>query len=221
MQPAQDITVGGRLARTQYQYTLQDADPNELERLGAEVFWRKSVRTLHQVRDVTTDQQNAGTTATLKIDRDAAARFGIQPQQIDDTLYDAFGQRQVVQYFTQLNSYWVVLGRAARDLEGDVGTLRDLYVRAHDRYRRAACRHAGAHWSTDPITPLAVNHQSAVSRRHHQLQHGANGRIARRCGEGHHSRALNQQLGVPPARCRVRSRAMRRRSRARWPRSPI
>ena len=68
------------------------------------------IRAMSQLRDVATDQQNAGTTATLIIDRDAAARFGIQPQQIDDTLYDAFGQRQVVQYFTQVNSYWVVLG---------------------------------------------------------------------------------------------------------------
>ena len=155
MQPAQDITVGGRLARTQFQYTLQDADPNELNAWAPKLL--AEVRKLHQVRDVTSDQQNAGTTATLKIDRDAAARFGIQPQQIDDTLYDAFGQRQVVQYFTQLNSYWVVLG-VPHAREGDTATLRDLYVRSATG--TVVPLTALVHLSTDPVTPLAVNHQS-------------------------------------------------------------
>jgi HAE1 family hydrophobic/amphiphilic exporter-1 len=67
------------------------------------------LQNLPMLRDVTTDQQNGGTTATITIDRDQAARFGIQPQVIDDTLYDAFGQRQITQYFTQVNSYHVVL----------------------------------------------------------------------------------------------------------------
>jgi multidrug efflux pump subunit AcrB len=155
MQPSQDITVGGRLARTQYQYTLQDTDAAELNTWAPRILER--IRGMKDVQDVATDQQNAGTTATLVIDRDAAARFGIQPQQIDDTLYDAFGQRQVVQYFTQVNSYWVVLG-VPPDLEGRVNTLRTLYVRGSNG--TAVPLSTLVHVSTVPVTPLAVNHQS-------------------------------------------------------------
>jgi hydrophobe/amphiphile efflux-1 (HAE1) family protein len=191
MQPAQDITVGGRLSRTQYQYTVQDADPAELNTWAPKILAK--VRGLTQVRDVTSDQQNAGTTATLKIDRDAAARFGIQPQQIDDTLYDAFGQRQVVQYFTQLNSYWVVLG-VPRDREGNIGTLRDLYVRGSTG--NVVPLSALVHLSTDPITPLAVNHQSqfpAVTISFNMAPGQSLGAAVSAIT------AINQQLGVPPS----------------------
>ena len=71
--------------------------------MGAKIL--EKLKRCRELRDVATDQQNAGTTLTLKIDRDMASRFGIQPQLIDDTLYDAFGQRQVTQYFTQVNTY--------------------------------------------------------------------------------------------------------------------
>ena len=107
LQPAQDINVGGRSSATQFQYTLQDADPVELN-LWANKLLAK-FKTLPELVDVATDQQNGGATVTLKIDRDQASRFGIAPQTIDSTLYDAFGQRQVTQYFTNLNSYHVVL----------------------------------------------------------------------------------------------------------------
>ena len=86
---------------------LQDADLDELNQWAPKILAK--LKTLPELRDVATDQQTGGTTYTLTIDRDQAARFGIQPQLIDDTLYDAFGQRQVTQYFTQLNSYHVVL----------------------------------------------------------------------------------------------------------------
>jgi len=155
MQPAQDITVGGRLARTLYQYTLQDADPNELNEWAPRLL--EKVRGLKLLRDVTTDPQVAGTTATLTIDRDAAARFGIQPQQIDDTLYDAFGQREVTQYFTQLNSYYVI-EEVPPGLEGNPKTLGSLYVKGASGI--AVPLSAVMHSSTVPITPLAVNHQS-------------------------------------------------------------
>jgi hydrophobe/amphiphile efflux-1 (HAE1) family protein len=155
MQPAQDINVGGRLSRTLYQYTLQDADDNELNTWAPRMLQR--MQTLPQLRDVATDQQIAGTTATLTIDRSAAQRFGIEPQQIDDTLYDAFGQREVTQYFTQLNSYFVILEVPAQ-LEGDVATLRKLYVRAPSG--QAVPLSVLVHTDTKPITPLAVNHQS-------------------------------------------------------------
>jgi hydrophobe/amphiphile efflux-1 (HAE1) family protein len=107
LQAAQDVTMGGRPARSQFQYTLQDAD---LEELGAWApLMLDKLRTLPELRDVATDQQSNATTAVLTIDRDTAGRFGIQPQLIDDTLYDAFGQRWVTQYFTQLNQYRVVM----------------------------------------------------------------------------------------------------------------
>jgi hydrophobe/amphiphile efflux-1 (HAE1) family protein len=155
MQPAQDITVGGRTSRTMYQYTLQDADPAELNSWAPKLLDR--VKGLKQVRDVTSDQQIAGTTATLTIDRDAAARYNIQPQQIDDTLYDAFGQREVTQYFTQLSSYYVIL-EVPPQLEGDLNTLRSLYVKGTTG--NVVPLSSLVKLSTVPIAPLAVNHQS-------------------------------------------------------------
>ena len=137
------------------------------------------MQALPQLRDVATDQQIAGTTATLTIDRSAAQRFGIQPQQIDDTLYDAFGQREVTQYFTQLNSYFVIL-EVPPQLEGDLATLRKALCAGAATVRRCRCRR----WCVPtplPITPLAVNHQSqfpAVTISFNL----APGRRARRCG---------------------------------------
>jgi multidrug efflux pump subunit AcrB len=191
MQPAQDITVGGRLARTQYQYTIQDADAGELNTWAPRLL--DKIRGMKEVRDVATDQQNSGTTATLVIDRDAAARFGIQPQQIDDTLYDAFGQRQVVQYFTQVNSYWVVMGVPDK-LEGDVNTLRSLYVRAGNG--TSVPLSTLVHVSTVPVTPLAVNHQSqfpAVTISFNLAPGASLGDAVNQI------LALNRTLGVPPS----------------------
>src|SRR6185295_13299522 len=107
MQAAQDVRLGGRATRTQFEFTLQDANLEELNEWAPKILTK--MQTLSQLRDVATDQQSKGTTLELKINRDTASRYGIQPQLIDDTLYDAFGQRQVTQYFTQLNSYHVIL----------------------------------------------------------------------------------------------------------------
>ena len=107
LQVLQDIKVGGRLGRTQYQYTLQDADLDELDVWAPKLVAK--LQGLKQLADVTSDQQANAATATLTIDRDRAARFGIQPTLIDATIYDAIGQRQVAQYFTQLNAYHVIL----------------------------------------------------------------------------------------------------------------
>ncbi|HEX4113797.1 MAG TPA: efflux RND transporter permease subunit [Stellaceae bacterium] len=155
MQPAQDINVGGRLSRTMYQYTLQDVDAAELDDWAPKML--KKIQALPMLRDVATDQQIAGTTATLTIDRDAAQRLGIQPAQIDDILYDAFGQREVAQYFTQLNSYFVIL-EVTPQLAGDLGTLDELYVRGAGG--QAVKLSALVHVDTDRVAPLAVNHQS-------------------------------------------------------------
>src|SRR5207253_6292925 len=107
MQPVQDLTVEDRVSRTQFQYSLEDADATELNDWSKRIL--DKLRTLPELRDVASDQQNGGLKADLVIDRDTAARFGILPQAIDDTLYDAFGQRQVSTIFTQLNQYHVVL----------------------------------------------------------------------------------------------------------------
>src|SRR5712691_131625 len=107
LQPVQDLTVEDRVSRTQYQYSLEDPDPKELS-LWTPRFVRK-LQELPQLRDVASDDQNLGLQARLVIDRDTASRFGIRPQTIDDTLYDAFGQRQISTIFTQSNQYRVVL----------------------------------------------------------------------------------------------------------------
>jgi HAE1 family hydrophobic/amphiphilic exporter-1 len=107
MQAGQDINVGGRLARTQYQYTLTDTNLSELNDWTPRIV--EKLQALPQLADVTSDQQNAAPTANVTIDREKASSYGITPALVDATLYDAIGQRQVAQYFTQLNSYNVVL----------------------------------------------------------------------------------------------------------------
>ncbi|MGC9960187.1 efflux RND transporter permease subunit, partial [Roseiarcus sp.] len=133
LQAAQDVTVGGRFSRTQFQYTVQDANFDELTAWSSKIL--DKLKSLPELRDVATDQQTSGTTLTLKIDRDMASRYGIQPQLIDDTLYDAFGQRQVTQYFTQVNTYYVV-EEVLPSLLGDPATL-----------------------ATAPIAALSISHQ--------------------------------------------------------------
>ncbi len=107
LQPMQDLTVEDRVSRTQYQYTLEDADPKELSRWAPALA--EELQKLPALRDVSSDQQDQGLASLLVIDRSTASRLGITPQVIVDTLYDAFGQRQVSTMFTQLNQYRVVL----------------------------------------------------------------------------------------------------------------
>jgi len=107
LQPMQDLTVEDRVSRTQYQYTLEDADPEELSRWAPTFV--ETLQALPELRDVGSDQQDQGLASLLVIDRSTASRLGITPQLIVDTLYDAFWQRQVSTMFTQLNQYRVVL----------------------------------------------------------------------------------------------------------------
>jgi hydrophobe/amphiphile efflux-1 (HAE1) family protein len=155
LQAAQDINVGGRLSKTQYQFTLQDADLPELYEWAPKVL--EKLQSLKTLRDQATDQQMAGITATLTIDRDRASSYGITPQQIDDTLYDAFGQRQITQYFTQLNSYHLIL-EVPPDLQGQIGTLDKLYVRSASG--RAVPLSTFVKIDTNPVVPLSLSHQS-------------------------------------------------------------
>ena len=155
LQAAQDVRMGGRSTRTQYQYTLQDADLAELNEWSPKVLAK--LQSLPQLRDVATDQQMSGTTLQMTIDRDQASRFGIQPQLIDDTLYDAFGQRQITQYFTQVNSYRVIL-EVTPELQGDIGTLNRLYLRTPATGQLVPLS-TFVHWTTAPVRPLSISHQ--------------------------------------------------------------
>jgi hydrophobe/amphiphile efflux-1 (HAE1) family protein len=155
LQAAQDIRVGGRLTKTEFQYTLQDADLAELYQWSPKIL--DKLQSLPMLRDITTDQQMSGTTATLTIDRDQAARFGVQPQVIDDTLYDAFGQRQITQYFSQVNSYHLILEVTPEQL-GAVDTLDKLYVKSSSG--QAVPLSTFVKWTTTPVQPLSISHQS-------------------------------------------------------------
>jgi HAE1 family hydrophobic/amphiphilic exporter-1 len=107
LQANQDITLGGRAARSQYQYTLSDADLDELNAWAPRML--EAMERMPQLKDVSTDQQSTAPSATLTIDRDAASRFGIAPADIDSAIYNQIGSREVAQYFTQLNAYHVIL----------------------------------------------------------------------------------------------------------------
>jgi hydrophobic/amphiphilic exporter-1 (mainly G- bacteria), HAE1 family len=155
LQAAQDVNVGGRAARTQFQYTLQDANLDELNDWAPKLL--EKLKTLPELRDVATDQQMSGTTLTIDINRDRAARFGLTPQQIDDTLYDAFGQRQVAQYFTQQNSYHVIM-EILPDLQGDPQNLDKIYIRSPTTGQLVQLA-TFATWTTVPTKPLSISHQ--------------------------------------------------------------
>jgi multidrug efflux pump subunit AcrB len=155
LQPAQDITVGGRLARGQYQYTLQDPSLTELNTWAPRML--EKFKTLPQLADVSTDQQSNAPLLSISINRDAAACFGIQPQVIDDTLNDAFGQRQVAQYFTQTDSYFVVL-EVLPELQRDMKTLQQIYLKAADGQPVPLATLVNV--DTTKTGPLSVSHQS-------------------------------------------------------------
>ena len=153
LQPVQDVRTGGRPAAAQYQYTLQGDNATELLDWAPRVLGR--LKKLPELTDVNSDQQNKGLQASLVIDRATASRLGITPQAIDDTLYDAFGQRQVSTMYTQLNQYHVVMEVEPKFWQNPVG-LKYIYVRSTkgDLVPLAAFTHY------EPSTaPLAVNHQ--------------------------------------------------------------
>ncbi|MBV8393056.1 MAG: efflux RND transporter permease subunit, partial [Alphaproteobacteria bacterium] len=156
LQAAQDVRVGGRASRTQYQYTLQDSDIDELNQWSPRVLAK--LRGLPELRDVATDQAIAGTTLTLAIDRDQASRYGISMQTIDDTLYDAFGQRLIAQYFTQLSSYFVIM-EVLPQLQGEPQSLDRIYIKAPSTNAEVPLSTL-ARWTTMPIKPLSISHQS-------------------------------------------------------------
>ena len=155
MQASQDLRMGGRATRTQFEFTLQDANLAELNEWAPKILAK--MKTLPELRDVATDQQTEGTTLQLTINRDTAARFGIQPQLIDDTLYDAFGQRQVAQYFTQVNTYHVIL-EITPEMQGKLDTLDKIYLKS-PRTGEQVPLAVFCSWTNVPVRPLAIAHQ--------------------------------------------------------------
>ena len=167
LQPLQDLTVEDRVSRTQFQYALEDPDQNELA-----VYTRKMVSELSKegsVTDVASDLQDQGLSADLVIDRDTAARLGIAMADVDNTLYDAFGQRQVSTIFTQLNQYHVVM-EVGTNFQTDPATLNDSLRQVGQRHAGSA-EHAGplgtgAHATVDrPPGPVPIHRRSASTWR--------------------------------------------------------
>ena len=154
MQVRQDIQVGGRISAAQYQYTLQDADVQELNRWAPRLT--KRFATLPQLTDVTSDQQASATSATIVIDRNTASRFGITAQAIDDTLYDAFGQRQIATLFTSLNQYHVV-EEVDPAFQLTTDALAHLYVRSPLTNELVPMNVLVS--IQNNVSPISVNHQ--------------------------------------------------------------
>jgi multidrug efflux pump len=127
LQPVQDLTVEDRVSRTEYQYSLEDPDQNELNTWTAKFV--QKLQGLPELRDVATDQQTSGLAASLVIDRVTASRMGITPEMIDETLYDAFGQREISTLYTQLNQYHVIL-ETLPSFQHNPEKLQDIYVRS-------------------------------------------------------------------------------------------
>jgi len=153
MQPIQDLTVEDRVSQTQYQYTLEDANADELNQWTTKLMAR--LQTLPELRDVATDQQTHGLQARLVIDRVTASRLGITPQAIDNALYDAFGQRQISTMFTQLNQYHVIL-ETLPDFQRNPSKLNNIYVLSTSG--TAVPLGAFTHFESG-TAPLSINHQ--------------------------------------------------------------
>jgi hydrophobe/amphiphile efflux-1 (HAE1) family protein len=153
MQSQQDLTTGGRMSQAQYQYTLQGEDLAEMNQWAPQLL--QKLRSLPQLRDVNTDQQDKGLQASVVIDRDTAARLGVAASEIDAALYDAFGQRQVSIMYRQLNQYHVVM-EVAPEFATSPDALQSIYVRGKNG--TAVPLASVAHFGPSN-TSLGVNHQ--------------------------------------------------------------
>jgi len=153
LQSMQDVKVGGRLARSQYQYTLEDGDLAELNKWAPKVV--KALQKLPELKDVNTDQQTSGLELDLVVDRDTASRLGISLSAVDNAFYDAFGQRQVATTYTELNQYHVVL-EVQQKLQANPDALSRVYVRGATGNQVPLS--ALAHFAAAP-TSLSINHQ--------------------------------------------------------------
>jgi HAE1 family hydrophobic/amphiphilic exporter-1 len=155
LQPAQDITVGGRSSRAAFQYTLQDPNIAELNEWSQKLL--DKLRTLPELTDVGSDLLARAPQLKVTINRDQASRFGISPQAIDDTLNDAYGQRQITQYFTQLNTYFLIL-EIPPDLQHTLASLDSIYVKS-PLTGAAVPLSALVDIDSYKVGPLSINHQ--------------------------------------------------------------
>ena len=172
MQPVQDLTVDDRVSRTEYQYTLEDPSQSELNAVTKKFV--TALEKLPEISDVVTDQQLGGAAVSLVIDRPTASRFGVTPSTIDNTLYDAFGQRQINTMYTQLNQYHVILDTDPQ-FQRSPRKLNDIYVQASTGSgggisgsggggsATGAGAGGGAATSTNLLTPAASNGVNASS----------------------------------------------------------
>ena len=198
MQAAQDVRLGGRATRTQFEYTLQDANLAELNEWAPKIL--DKMQTLPQLRDVATDQQTKGTTLTLTIDRDTASRFGIQPQLIDDTLYDAFGQRQVDAVFYAAQQLPCNPGGPARAAGQSRHAQQDLHQVADHRRPGAAVgirqmdQRAGAAAIDQPSGPVPGDHDQLQPRAGRGAWTGDRGDPGR---DGRTGRTVHAQFELP------------------------
>jgi HAE1 family hydrophobic/amphiphilic exporter-1 len=153
MQAAQDITIGGRLSKTQYQYTLADADPGELNRWAA--LFLDKIKAIPGITDITTDQENAGPLLDITVNREVASSFGILPATVDNTLDDAFGQRIVSTMYTMNNEYHVVLEVDPKFQFGPEA-LNNIYINSStgQQVPLRTLINSGV-----KVAPLVVNHQ--------------------------------------------------------------
>ncbi|MBZ5760326.1 efflux RND transporter permease subunit [Rhizobium sp. VS19-DR104.2] len=154
MQSAQDINIGARPAKTQYQYTLQDGNISELSQWATKVT--NKLQSLPELRDVGNDQQAEAPNLSIHIDRAAASLYGVLPATIDDTLYDAFGQRQVASYSTQTDTFHVIL-EVLPDLQRKIATLDQLSVRSSSG--TLVPLSVVAKWTTNGVSPVSISHQ--------------------------------------------------------------
>ena len=156
LQSAQDLTIGGRFGNAQYQYTLQSSNLDDLNKWSPQLL--KKLRSLRELTDTNSDQQDQGLQAKLVIDRDTASRLGINPQALDNALYDAFGQRQVSTMYRPLNQYHVVM-EVAPQFQQTPEALQNIYLRSTTGTPVPLA--AFTHYEPSN-TPLAVNHQGQV-----------------------------------------------------------
>jgi multidrug efflux pump len=160
MQPVQDLTVEDRVSRTQYQYTLEDPNADELNSFVPKMVAR--LQEIPELRDVATDQQVNGLRVKVVFDRDTASRLGITPSAIDNTLYDAYGQREVSTMFTQLNQYHVVL-EVKPGFQNNPVDLRNLFIRSAAGTTGSAGLVSGGSANTEGLGPSSVSVAAATA----------------------------------------------------------
>ena len=153
MQAAQDITVGARVSKTQYQYTLTDVDSDELDHWAPILL--KKLQTLPQLSDITSDQQSAGRVLKIEVNRQVASQLGINPSVVDSILYDAFGQRVAARIYTRLNQYFVIL-EVEPDFQLGPNALSRIYATSSSGAEVPLSEFATL---SSTVAPIAVNHQ--------------------------------------------------------------